>query len=291
MIVLALYSLSLGAQKKFDVYALSVGSAHYSQEFTKFETGFNGFSPLPSATTSARQMQRLFNTFGAAYSDTLLSTPTRFVTQLTVESAINRLIVRVKKDRKPNPLIVFYFCGHGISEGFGWNLFLIPGNFRSRIAGKNAADLSDITIYAGTILDRLESAKLPVLAMLDCCYEGKDEIVRTQDFAYQQSLYKVAELAKDVQGIVRKLNEFAIENPVVFSTTPGQLAKTVNVDINGSRLTVGPLCRRALLTTQSKTLDSFVNHLISPTLAARPDDQALTNWDRDACAFKENNIR
>jgi hypothetical protein len=50
-------------------------------------------------------------------------------------------------------LFLFYFAGHGISEGVGWNLFMVPGTF----------------LYSGDLADRdIESiAALSMIALSD----------------------------------------------------------------------------------------------------------------------------
>ncbi|MGY2134471.1 caspase family protein [Hymenobacter sp. HD11105] len=292
---LSLFSFSSYAQKPFTVYSLCVGSADYLEDFTRFEDGFAGFSSVPSAAVSARMMHRQLRTIHASYSDTLISTPAKLITRQAVIAACTKLIQRAKTERKPNPLLVFYFAGHGVSEGLGWNLFLMPGDFCYKI-NSDLPKLSDQALYAGDLYDALEAAKLPFVLLLDCCYEGKQQDISTKEFEYQQSLLQMAELAKSSMAIVRKMNEFEEVNPVVFSTTPGRLTETVPLPGN-SRLKVGPLCRRSMLawqklgpTTTSVSLAEYISWLTKEDVDKNNNSHPLTNWDKESCGFRADKL-
>ncbi|SHI85451.1 hypothetical protein SAMN02745146_1705 [Hymenobacter daecheongensis DSM 21074] len=287
---------ALRAQSTFTVYSLCVGSADYLQDFTRFERGFAGFASVPSAAVSARVMHRQLHAYNPGYGDTLISQPAQLISRQQVIASVAKLIRRVKAEKKPNPLLVFYFAGHGLSEGLGWNLFLVPGDFRYKI-GSDLLKLSDQTLYAGDVYDAFAAADLPFLLLLDCCYEGKGQNINTNEYAYQQSLLQVAELAKNSIAIVRKLNEFEEPNPVFFSTTPGKRIETVPLPGLAQRK-VGPLCCRSLLafrklrtTGRAFSLEAYLTLLHQTTFDMGGSAQSVTNWDQGACTFTQTRLR
>jgi hypothetical protein len=277
--LLVLKCTLLTAQQRFDLYYLSVGSAHYLEDFTRFEEGFAGFEMEPSANRSAQLMGQLFDSFGGR-GQKLLSTSTSYITRQKVLAAIQKMIRTAQQEKKKNPLLIFYFCGHGLSEGFGWNMFMMPGDFRYNPARLDAVQLAEKSLYAGDVYDALEKAKIPFMMLLDCCYEGDEEKVRVQDFAYQESLRQVAQLSKDAMGIVRNMNEYHEPNPVVFSTPPGTLAEVVPHPTEGVGKSIGPLCRRTLVSLQRKatpTLAEYVTLLRAPALDGKTG-AAVCHW-------------
>jgi hypothetical protein len=266
--LLMLKCVWLTAQQRFDLYYLSVGSTHYLEDFTQYEEGFAGFAVEPSANRSAQLMGQLFDSFGGK-GQKLLSTSTSYITRQKVLTAVGKMISTAQQEKKKNPLLIFYFCGHGLSEGFGWNMFMMPGDFRYNPARLDAGQLAEKSLYAGDVYDALEKAKIPFMMLLDCCYEGDEEKVRVQDFAYQESLRKVAQLSADAMGIVRNLNQYHEPNPVVFSTPPGTLVQVTPHPTEGASKSIGPLCRRTLVSLQRKatpTLAQYITLLLAPTL-------------------------
>ncbi|MBO0360707.1 caspase family protein [Hymenobacter sp. BT186] len=296
LILLGLSNWQVSAQPGASLYVLSIGSADYETNFTQYEAGFAGWPQLPAAATSARQMVKLLGSSRVAYLDSLISRPNSLVTRAAVLTAVRKLSTRALREHRPNPLLIFYFAGHGVSEGFGWNLFMMPGNFTATITGRNAVSMGELAVYAGDVYDALAETKLPFVMLLDCCYEGQDEKATLRALANQQTFQQVAALAQASMAIVRKMNEFAEPNPVVFSAVPGQLAEAVPLPGGKPGKRVGPVCRRAMLASaqaaeQPLTLDRLLLALTSPVLDTAPKSVAISNWDRAACSFKNYRLR
>ncbi len=192
--------------------------------------------------------------------------------------SISKIIVR---DKVKNPLLVIYYCGHGISENLAWNQYLIPGDYTQLPGNKSIEILNKQLISLGDLTDKLEKCKYPYVILADCCRkETADNSFpekRLQYFFDRQNL----ETLKTVVSALKYLNEFHQSNPVIFSIVPGRVAPTVELpknDIAGNLKTdtaseVGPLCRRLLLvlnksfsTHSSISLGELVKSLIDPTL-------------------------
>lgn len=294
--LLLLASRPAGAQAPASIYVLSIGSAHYDTDFSHFEAGFDGWPKLPAAATSARQMVKLLRSRQAVYVDTLISRKSTLVTRKAILAAVKRLSARARQDKNPNKLLVFYFAGHGVSEGFGWNLFLMPGDFHAKIKGRTAAAMAEVSVYAGEVYDELEKAKLPFMMLLDCCYEGRDEQGTLKVLAHQQAFQPITEVAQAAMGAVRMLNQFVEPNPVVFSAKPGNLAPTVPLPGGKPNVEVGPVCRRALLAQAQLgnaplTLERLLTALTNPALDPAEKSVALTHWDREACPFQNYRLK
>ena len=91
------------------------------------------------------------------------------------------------------------------------------------------------------MIDTLESFKIPFVALLDTCSEGKE-----QDFRYSVLSAAAQRNLRDVAGILRVVNEFRDTYPVLFSAQPGKVAKTVE-DPRDSFSSIGPIARRLTL--------------------------------------------
>lgn len=237
---------------------------------------------VPAASSSAREMTQWFQP--AVYGISLLSTEEKLITRQEVYDAAKKVVTQARNDRKKkktNPVIMFYFCGHGLSEGLGWNLYLMPGDFVANPETKDATQMAELTIHAGELYDELtKDHTFPVVALFDCCYEGSDKKLDLQNFAYQESLLKVAELANTVADVLRVMNQFKEKNAVVFSAAPGTLAETVPSPLNETE-NVGPLCRRTMLLAKQPSPVSWkqwIDTLQSATLDSQTAP-AITFWE------------
>jgi hypothetical protein len=145
-------------------------------------------------------------------------------------------------DKAPRPLFVFYFAGHGISEGIAWNHFSVPGNFayRGDASKLDIEGLSKNTLYSGELVDELQKLRVPFLALLDNCYEGEER-------TFESSVLSGPAIRNlsDVGGVLRVMNEFRDTYPVLFSTSPGTTVATVENPLEPEGATnIGPLSRR-----------------------------------------------
>jgi hypothetical protein len=226
---------------RFDVYLLAVGSSDY----VSAPAGWHGFGRLDGANKSARLVADAFLKAGARRAIVLTSSSGAYVSAADVSSALRRLKAVALAQHPANPLLVFYFAGHGVSEGLGWNQFLIPGDFVYRKDPKTLTveDLRDTTIHAGTLVDALESSGLPYAAVLDTCTTGTPTELTSPLLTASTNTS-----LGSAQAAVRALNEFRDPNPVLFSATPGSDVPLAPDPRNpNSVLSVGPLGRRILI--------------------------------------------
>ena len=284
--LLLVLTLSNAIAQDFNVFCLSVGSADYIQDRSKFDDGYEPFSEVNGARRSARYMFELCQSKANVNGEILRSEPGRYITKTNVLDALDRVIAMAKKSVGNNPLIVFYFCGHGVSEGIAWNQFLVPGNFTGKLKNnssetfnKPVIDLADELIYVGEITDKIDNSGIPYVCLIDACYEGKAE-----DFS---SLTKVmsekpVQNLRDIAAILQVLNQYRGENAVVFATAPGTTTKVVD-DPTVEGTYVGPLCRRmklieAMLPGKQEMSLKEVMTLINDDNFDRPTSSAITHW-------------
>jgi hypothetical protein len=226
-------------QPAYDLFYLAVGSSYYAQDASP-----RGFKNVAGANKSAKRVSAFFDQAGAVAGITLTSESDRLVTRNDVLKALGDLLAKVKRSGSKNPLVIFYFCGHGVSEGVGWNHFSIPGDFNVSAERIDIQTLTDSALYAGEVSDAIEKEKFTGLLLLDACYEGKQ--VELLDAVISRRL---AENLTDIFKVLRHMNEFR-DGPTlaVFSIKPGDLASTVQDPLDpDSQLSVGPLARRVML--------------------------------------------
>jgi len=246
------------AQPVYQYYYLSVGSGNYEHRPEKFaEPGFLPFDELPEAILSARLMQGLLEKGAKAKGELVLSAEHSFITKQRLLAGLNRLDQRIRADHAVHPFIVFYYCGHGISENMGWNQFFIPGNYTRTPGNKSFEELNNSLIFLGDITDFFLKKKYEYMVLVDCCRkEGKDSSLPEKRLSYFFSQQNV-ETFKTVVAALKYLNEYHQANPVVFAISPGSVVPTVAVpeqsfipDSKAIADEVGPLCRRSLLVYQ-----------------------------------------
>ena len=153
-----LLATSFSLAQSFDVFYLSVGSTHYVQKDIK--EGCEPFADVNGARKSARYMHELFSEKAGGTGTMLRSEQGKELSREAILNAFKKTIATAKKSKAKNPLVVFYFCGHGVSEGIGWSQFLVPGTFNEKPpnigADPIALDLdylADKLIYVGDITD------------------------------------------------------------------------------------------------------------------------------------------
>ena len=243
--VFLLFQSRITFADSFDIFYLCVGSSYYEKDVNKYEEGFKGFPNAKGANRSARQMAELFDLIGAKDGINLVSTKKSFITKEKVFKGIDDIVQIVKKSKTKNPLIVFYFCGHGVSEGFGWNLFLMPGDFTHNIQANDIEDLSEDAIHALEVYDKLQATGLRYITLFDCCYEGDAEAVNVSSYIISN---EGNNLIQSTLKIVRYMNEMHGDDPALFAIAPGNVALTVDNPLQTEYPEpVGPLCRRSLM--------------------------------------------
>lgn len=217
------------------------------------------------------RVAEVFQRAGAAFGVSLVSDDQHYISRIDMARALNRVHAEIVRARPAHPLLVFYFAGHGISEGIGWNHFSIPGDFASRkqISDLGIDDLTGSTFHTADLVDTLESFKIPFLVLLDTCSEGKEQDFRNSVLSgvAQQNLREVA-------GVLRVINEFRESYPVLFSAEPGKVAITAADPRDPEYSSLGPLARRLTL------IFDQVNKALTPlSLEALLSDMTSTTLD------------
>jgi len=232
---ISIASINGNANQNFDIYYLAVGSSYYKN---------SGFSNLEGSNKSAKKVAYYLDRSGATSGIVLVSDEDKLVTKNDVLTALDNLLTKIKSSKPQNPLVVFYFCGHGISEGIGWNHFSIPGDFDVKLEDINIDTLIQSAIYASEISDTVKQENLPCLLLLDSCYN--------LDKLHLSELVFSKQLANNLEDIFKQLryiNEFH-DGPTmtVFSTPPGTKVGNVQDPIElDAPLSVGPIARRLML--------------------------------------------
>lgn len=111
------------ASQPSTIYFVSIGSLHHlkTQE-NQFELPRD--APLHSATTVAS----LLKAHGARYGILLLSDENHFISRNDMLKALIDLKHRSRNDASSHPVIVFYYCGHGLGDAYNKYLYIPPGN-------------------------------------------------------------------------------------------------------------------------------------------------------------------
>lgn len=225
-----------------DLFFLNVGVGKYAQVPQNFDSKNTvSFTPTPNGPWSATRLSYAFQKLGAVEGIELRDNKSDFL--IKKEDILQSLedIITLSKSSS-NPFVIYYFNGHGLGEGVGWNLFSIPGDFIGPLPPKDLEMLSRQTVYASEIVERLEKSEVPFLILFDNCYEG-NELNFTNDILTD----KAANNLNDILKILRHSNQFHTRYPVLFSIEPGETVSAV-ADPNAKFIdkSVGPLARRIL---------------------------------------------
>jgi len=250
-LILNLFSflvVSFSFSQDRDIYFLSVGVSENVN--SKFDA--------KGANYSAREMAKLFQENGAKYGISLVSREGKIVTKSDIFLNINKLLEAAKNTGK-NPFIIYYFCGHGISENFGFNHFSVPGDFTGTSKNLIENNFTDDLVYTAEIFDAFDQSDFDFMMLLDNCYKQDDSEVLND---YQSTIGK---LYSNTSGIVKALNQFRKPHPVIFSTVPGTSVQNTQHPFKDLPLSIGPLARRSLLATKNSdtlNLSELVEYLI-----------------------------
>ncbi len=248
LIFLLVVTFNNNAQQSATVYYLIIGSAHYSLEYEKYSTGFNGLLNLEAAETSANKMAVLLDSFGAVYGKTIITKANKLLLKHEFFKAVDEIVLKVKNDKKKNPFIVFYYAGHGFSCPQFEGLFLPPGNF---VQNPELLDLEKWSKYGIAPLDiheKFQQAKINHMMLLDCCYEGRQQPDKLPDQSVVKGLgiENVETLMKQTYEILKAMNRMVGPDPVIFSAPVDVSVVSVPMPYNDNEY-VGPLCRKAYL--------------------------------------------
>jgi hypothetical protein len=286
IVAFSMLPLDANCADRYQVYFVAIGSSWYVSPAAPNQ---HGFSRLRGANKSAKEIADRLQRGGARFGVVLTSNDGSFVSMPDINNALDRVLAQIRADRPSTPLIFFYFVGHGISEGVAWNHFSMPGNFTYRgDPSRLPVDvLADKTLHAATLADKLDKTHFPYLVLLDTCYEGTEA-----RFDSPVLTGPAIESLRSVANVLRVMNEFHQDNPILFSTEPGTVVSTVPDPTDAQSDPVGPLARRVMIlldgtlnTRHDLSLGEFVTRMASTDLdqATKP---AITHaergngWDR-----------
>jgi hypothetical protein len=235
--------------QEFDVFYLSVGSAHYQKE--GIPDGYESFDDINGARRSSRYIHELFSKKSSGKGSMLRSEAGKPLTKSMILQEIRTIIKLARKSKAKNPLLLFYYCGHGVSEGIAWNQFLVPGDFIKKPKNLstdplalNLTELGSELLYLGEVTDLLSESGIQYMCLIDACYEGKEE-----NFSVLENYMSpiAAQNIKDIARVLRFTNEYHSNNPVVFATAPGTMTKVTVDPLFPEGTSIGPLCRKLML--------------------------------------------
>lgn len=253
--------------KSFNVYFVAVGSSDYA---AAPDMESSGLRKIVGANRSAREVATRFLSGGARFGVLLTSSPQALVTLKDIHAAIDLVDKRMKSDGAEDGLLLFYFAGHGISEGVGWTQFMVPGDFlySGSISELPVEPLSKATLTASLLADRLDKAGSRYLMLIDACYEGSEA-----NFDTPILTGTAIDNLKQIADVLRAMNQFRQSSPVLFSTEPGTIVSTVKAPVNPGLTPVAPLARRIMILLDrvaqdgaGLTLSAFVEEMRSETL-------------------------
>jgi hypothetical protein len=268
LVVVLNWSTVLTAEEPFKVYFIAVGCTVYLRAPAR---DLHGFHQIDCMNTSARLVADRLQRSGAVFGVLLTSDTERelAVGMSDIKDAINRIRSKLGQAALKDVLFLFYFAGHGISEGVAWNHFSVPGNLvvRGAIADLSVDELALKTLHAASLADEIEKLGVRYVLLLDTCYEGSEASFESP-FLTGMAIKNLTDNA----AILKFINEFHQPNPVLFSTVPGTTVTPVE-DPTDPKSVVGRLGRRLVLTIdraalshRSVSLGDFVHSMTSSTL-------------------------
>lgn len=280
--------VSTAGAQEFDVFYLSIGSAHYKQE--GIPEGYEKFDDVNGARRSARYVHEFLTKKANGKGTMLRSEAGNLLSKAMILKGVQNMIKSAKKSKAKNPLLLFYFCGHGISEGIAWNQFLVPGNFTKKPKNLSndplALDLDELKhdlLYLRDVTDLLAESGIQYMCLIDACYEGKEERFSVLENYLSPT---AAQNFKDVAAILKFFNEYHTENPVVFATAPGKTTKVTVDPLFPEGTSIGPLCRKLMLvgkkldTLQTLSMKKVVTLLSEPKFDQKTSN-VISNYKAD----------
>ena len=268
---------SCSASAEPAVYFLSVGSSRYLEPSA---SGDHGFQRLDGARNGATALSDRLSQGGARFGITLSSPEGTIVGLADFDRALDDILVRIRADKPAAPVVVVYIAAHGISDGFAWNHFSVPGDltYRGDPDALPPDQLAEQAIYAAAVVDRLNKAHVHYVLILDTCYEGKASVFESPVLS-ATALQNIG----DIDKALRFANEFHQGDPVLFSTTPGTTVPVAPDPTDPASNSMGPLARRLVMLIDARaeahaniTVGDIVTALQSPSVdrLTRP---AVTN--------------
>ncbi|MCP4367506.1 MAG: hypothetical protein GY797_05220 [Deltaproteobacteria bacterium] len=269
-------SWEANAERINKLHLLMISNGHYVdssiEEKEPDDSSKDKLVDFSGAHVSSAVVNSLFDKYIGLESSTLLrSDENRIITREDIFYALKKVKEEIGSP-EPGEYLIVYYVGHGFGEGIAWNYFLQPGNVElpEELNRFDVEALAKQLVYVGYFVDDIKEIGIPYTFLVDACYDGNEIDFRVP------ILSQVAEKnLQDVVGILKFVNQFRDENPVVFSTTPGNTVKTIkHPTLSKLKYNIGPLSRRLSLIFdkfkpgQSTSVEYIVSSLKDESLDA-----------------------
>lgn len=226
------------------IYVLAIGSSRYLPPEVPAD---HGFEQLPGAGNGATAFAERLVARGARHAIVLTSSDGTVVGLADIERALTDILSKIVRERgasKVAPVLFVYIASHGISDGFAWNHFSVPGDltYRGEPERLGIDALAEQSVHAASLVDRLNKSGVHYMLILDSCYEGKASRFDSPVLSTtaQQNI-------GDISTALQQLNEFRQGDPVIFSATPGTSVPTAPDPDDPESNSMGPMARRLIL--------------------------------------------
>jgi Caspase domain len=216
----------------YDIYYLSVGNSKYRD---------NNLD-IPDANLSAHGITRYLRWARAVDGITLVSQQSEYVTRDDVLGALGEIARKAKAAR--DPLVVYYFVGHGASRGEGWSHVSFVGNYKS----SDPVDVAPSRAIVETqeIQELLENQDLPFILILDNCYYRQPEGLSPIWQTIQRGMVEAAMIVMDRANRSLRIEHTMDPAIIFYAAKPGLSVQTLPHPSNEFN-SIGPLARRLLL--------------------------------------------
>jgi len=263
----------------YEVYYLSVGNDQYRDNNLW----------IPDANLNASQIARYLRRAGAVDGITLVSEQGAYVTRNDVMGALKEIASKAKVAK--DPLVVYYFIGHGASRGAGWSHVSLVGDYKP----SDPADVarSRAIVETREVKQLLEKQDLPYLLILDNCY------YRAPEGAFQLLSRTINEKAFDIGDAIGRIPtdlgtaKKSMIGIVLYAAKPGRFVQTLPHPWYESR-SIGPLGRRLLLllkvaieSEKGLSVGRFLEQMNDPALDPTSVIGYHTVWSSDSGLMDE----
>ena len=135
----------------FDLFYISIGNSEYR----------DASLDIPDANLSARQVAHALRRAGAVDGLTLVSERGAYITPEDVKSAVEDVIKRAS--HADRPLIIYYFIGHGRSDGGTMHHVSVTGSHKHK-------ESEEALIATRSLREAFSQSRIPFILLMDNCF-------------------------------------------------------------------------------------------------------------------------
>ncbi|THH34346.1 caspase family protein [Neolewinella litorea] len=266
-IVTILVQIGCITAQKYDLFYLSMGSPVYSN-----------LGNLDAAEVGATEMSNLFDELGAVDGLKVITDVSHPMTDKLINKSLNGLVKLIRKSRSSNPLVIFYYAGHGFTSGLSKGLYIPPTDFDiDNTKDYDYMDWLENTISPLQVKEFLDEQNLDYILMFDSCQEGElvDDQVLDSYVIDNLGLETLDTLMRQTYEILIAYNLMVGDNPVILSCEPGNIVSTEPYNFGNGTVDTAPLCRRAHIVLKrelvgesvsvKKFMQTLLNHELDPS--------------------------